>query len=109
MFDEFVWRDSKGAVWFAGSGWDKPKDPKVKRHHDRVWPALSRYKRERWRIKAKHQQFRKYTASRFERQNRAMAKASLLTVLRRWYPTHPLDWYHGRICDRAQRPPRYDP
>jgi hypothetical protein len=40
-FDGFVWRDVDGRVHFVGQ-W---RSPTARRHRDRVWPALSRYKR----------------------------------------------------------------
>jgi len=95
--DQFCWRDATGSVRFAG------QRPTSGRHRDRVWPALSRYKR----VRTKKREWR--TSHRAERFSRALNAASLLTVLRHWYPCHPLEAWHIRQCDRAQRPPRYDP
>jgi hypothetical protein len=76
------------------------------RHRERVWPALSRYKQTRRKTDAWRR--RSYPAS-FAKVNRSIKKASLLTVLRRWDPMSPLDAWHIKQCDHAQRPPRYDP
>jgi hypothetical protein len=96
MFDQFVWRDAAGRVRFEG------RIPATgKRHRDRVWPALSRYKRYRRK--------KRWSAHRHARMNRAIDASSLLTVLRRWMPLNPLEARHMAVCDHAQRPPRYDP
>jgi hypothetical protein len=95
-FDEFVSRDAASRAHFEG------QRPTKGRHRERVWPALSRYKDQR-RLKKE-----RWRPHRFARQNRALERASLLTILRRWYPMHPLDARHTLICDLAQRPPRYD-
>jgi hypothetical protein len=78
-FDPFVCRDAAGLVQFG--------DQRSKRHRDK---AL-------------------WCSSRHTRSNRSIEAASLLTVLRHWYPCHPLVTWHIRRCDRAQHPPRYDP
>jgi hypothetical protein len=94
-FDPFVCRDAAGLVQFGD------QRSTTGRHRDRVWPALSRYKR--------HRDKALWCSSRHTRSNRSIEAASLLTVLRHWYPCHPLVTWHIRQCDRAQRPPRYDP
>jgi hypothetical protein len=94
-FDPLIWRDAAGRVHFTGQG------PTTGRHRERVWPALSLYKRSRHR--------RHWCSSRHARVNRSIEVASLLTVLRRWCPYNRLDAHHTDTCDHAQRPPRYDP
>jgi len=94
-FDELVWRDATGRVHFRG------QTPTKGRHRERVWPALSRYKR--CRDKAL------WLSPRHARMNRSIEAASLLTVLRRWCPYNRLEARHIDVCDHAQRPPRYDP
>jgi hypothetical protein len=102
-FDEFVWRDGAGRVHFAS----QRQLPIAKRHRDRVWPALSRYKRPRarktdaWRRRRSSVSGIKTTCS--------IEKAAMLSVLRRWCPDSRLDAWHMAACDHAQRPPRYDP
>jgi hypothetical protein len=76
------------------------------RHRERVWPALSRYKRMRRKTDAWRQRSCSISAIRV---NRSIKKASLLIVLRRWDPISPLDAWHLKQCDHAQRPPRHDP
>jgi hypothetical protein len=95
-FDEFVSRDAAGRTHFEG------QRPTKGRHRERVWPVLSRYKDQRQRKKEP------LDPHRFARQDRLLERASLLTILRRWYPMHPLDARHTLTCDLAQRPPRYD-
>ena len=95
-FDPFVGRDAAGLVQFGD------QRPTTGRHRDRVWPALSRYNK-RHRHKARR------CSPRHARTTRSIEAASLLTVLRHWYPCHPLVTWHIRQCDRAQRPPRNDP
>jgi hypothetical protein len=95
-FDEFVSRDAYGRAHFEG------QRPTKGHYRDRVWPALSRYKDQRRKDK------RRWNPYWFESKNRALERASLLTILRRWYPCHPLDARHTLICDLARRPPRYD-
>ena len=99
-FQKFVVRDG-GKVTFTGH-----QGSSAGRYRDRVWPALSRYKQTRRKTDAWRQ--RLYPAS-FVKVNRSIEKASLLTVLRRWDPMRPLDAWHIKQCDHAQRPPRYDP
>ena len=94
-FDEFVIRDRRGGVLFASRQYRAGK-----RHRDRVWPALSRYKR----IREK----RVWQSAKNARDTRLLEWTSLLTVLRKWAPENPLFVRHGTICDLAQRPPRYD-
>jgi len=48
-FDELCWRDGAGKVRFAG------QHATEGRHRDRVWPALSRYKRARLRRRYRRQ------------------------------------------------------
>jgi len=93
-FDEFIVHDRRGGVQFACQG------NKGKRHRNRVWPALSRYKR----IREK----RVWQSAKNARDTRLLEWTSLLTVLRKWAPENPLFVRHGTICDLAQRPPRYD-
>jgi hypothetical protein len=93
-FDEFLWRDHAGRAHFHHQCSTKG------RHRDRVWPALSHYKRVRHK--------RCWEPHWAVRNSRSIDAASLLTILRRWYPCHPLDARHTLICDLAQRPPRYD-
>lgn len=95
-FDPFVWHDLDGRVHFEGQ-----IPAKGKRHRDRVWPALSRYKRYRRK--------KRWVSARGARMDRALDASSLLTVLRRWMPMNPLEARHMAVCDHAQRPPRYDP
>jgi hypothetical protein len=94
VFDEFVRRDHVGRVHFEG------QHSTTGRHRDRVWPALSRYKR--------HRQKHWWQPHWAARNDRSLGAASLLTILRRWYPTNPLEARHMLICDLAQRPPRLD-
>jgi hypothetical protein len=100
-FDSFVGRDGMGTACFKGR-----YRLSAGRHRDRVWPALSRYKRLPRKTDAWHQRSCSISAAKI---NRAIAKACLLIVLRRWDPMNPLDAWHVKQCDRAQRPPRYDP
>lgn len=100
-FDPFVWHDDTGNARFSGR-----QQPTKGRHRDRVWPALSRYKRVRrktgsWCDRAGPATWMKMT--------RSIDKAALLTVLRRWDPMSSLEAWHIKQCDHAQRPPRYDP
>jgi hypothetical protein len=95
-FDEFVRHEADGRTHFEG------QRPTKGRHRERVWPALSRYKNRQ----RKHK--RSWNPHRFARENRALEHASLLTVLRRWYPCHPLEARQMLVCDLAQRPPRYE-
>jgi hypothetical protein len=100
-FDEFVWRDGARRRHFAG------QSPTIKgRHSDRVWPALSRYKRMR-RKTDEWQRHRSSVAG--VKTNCSIEKAALLSVLRRWCPISRLEAWHMAVCDHAQRPPRYDP
>jgi hypothetical protein len=94
-FDPFVWRDTDGRVHFEG------QHPTKGRHRDRVWPALSRYKDQRRRKREP------WVEHWLQRKSRALHYASRLTILRKWYPVHPLDAYHTLRCDLAQRPARY--
>jgi hypothetical protein len=100
-FDEFVWRDHNGKVHFQ----DQHPSGKT-RHRQRVWPALSRYKR----VRMKHEKYcsqEKYCGrASSQRQCRAIDRASLLSVLRRWDPMNPLMAWHIKRCDQAQRPSR---
>ena len=93
-FDEFTWKQD-GVARFVDQ-----RPTSKHRHRDRVWPALSRYKRVR------HP--KRWTGHSAERMNRRIDAASLLTILRKWYPVHPLAARHTMICDLAQRPPRLD-
>jgi hypothetical protein len=86
-FDEFSWRDAAGIVLFAG------RSPTSGRHRDRVWAALSRYKRVR------RPKRRLRTPSRVARVSRAIKRAAHLSVLRRWDPCHPLDAWHTQQSD----------
>ena len=95
-FDELCWRDEAGKVCFAG------QHATAGRHRDRIWPALSRYKRAPLRRRQRWQ------GPRQRRATKAIEQASQLTVLRRWCPLNPLEAWHGKQCDLAQRPPRYD-
>jgi len=72
------------------------------RHRDRVWPALSRYKRARLQRKYRRQPPRQWRATK------AIERASKLVVLRRLAPFNLLDVWRGKRCDLAQRTPRYD-
>ena len=100
-FDQFVWRDDAGRGHFSG------QSPTIKRRHrDRVWPALSRYKRRR-RKTDEWQRHRSSLAG--VKTTRSIEKAALLGVLRRWCPISRLEAWHMAVCDHAQRPPRYDP
>ncbi len=74
---------------------------KERRHRERVWPALSRYKR-------RHHK-RRWVGHRHARIQRAIKRAALLSVLRRWDPMSPLEAWHMKRCDHAQRPAQYDP
>ena len=94
-FAPFVWRDAGGRVRFHG------QRSTTGQHRDRVWPALSRYKRHRHKAL--------WCSWRHARTNRSIAAAALLMVLRRWCPTSRLEAHHTDTCDHAQRPPRYDP
>lgn len=98
-FDEFVWRDQDG-VRFANRVASESK-----RHHDRVWPALARYKRVRQTTERWHN---RVCPARIMKLSQHLEAACLLTVLRRWDPCNPLERWHITQCDRAQRPPRYD-
>ena len=100
-FKPFIDRDSADKVHFNGC-----HRPSTGRHRDRVWPALSRYKRLRRKTDAWRQRSCSISAIMV---NRSIEKASLLTVLRRWDPMSSLDAWHIKQCDHAQRPPRYDP
>jgi hypothetical protein len=95
-FDEFLSRDDDGRTHFDG------QHPTKDRHRDRVWPALSRYKHQHRRRRPRY-----WNPHWAARQNRALRRACRLTVLRRWYPMHPLEARTSLICDLAQRPPRY--
>src|SRR5271165_6669805 len=99
-FQEFVVRDDEKVTFTSHHG------SSAGRHRDRVWPALSRYKRTRRKTDAWRQ--RSYPVS-FVKVNRSIEKAALLNVLRRWDPMSTLDAWHIKQCDHAQRPPRYDP
>jgi hypothetical protein len=94
-FDPFAWRDAAGRVHFEG------QRPTEGRHRERVWPALSRYRRIRHKAR--------WCSPQHARMNRSIEAASMLTVLRRWCPYNRLEAYHTNTCDHAQRPPRYDP
>jgi hypothetical protein len=96
-FDEFVERDRDGRACFEGQ-----RPTESKRHRERVWPALSRYKRIRLR---RCPRFHPWPASRIVVQPKRLKRASWLTVRRGWYPCHPLVVRHMRVCDLAQRPP----
>lgn len=101
MFEPFVIRDGRGKVFF------RARPPSAAgRHRDRVWPALSRYKRNRRKTDAWLQRSHPVSAIKVAR---SIEKAALLTVLRRWDVNSPLDAWHLKQCDHAQRPPRYDP
>jgi hypothetical protein len=102
-FDEFVWRDGAGRVHFAS----QQQLPIARRHRDRVWPALSRYKRPRAR-KSDEWHRRRSSLSGI-RTSRSIDKAAILSVLRHWCPISRLDAWHTVACDHAQRPSRYDP
>jgi hypothetical protein len=97
-FDEFIWRDHDGRARFEGQ---RPTEPK--RHRERIWPALSRYRRTR---RKRRLRFHPWPASRVIVQSKRMDFASWLTVRRGWFPCHPLSVQHMRACDLAQRPPR---
>lgn len=99
-FQEFVIRGA-GKMYFSG----RPETP-AGRHRDRVWPALSRYKRTRRKTDAWRRRSSSVSAAKV---NRSIRRAALLSVLRRWDPMNPLDAWHIKQCDHAQRPPRYDP
>ena len=94
-FDPFIWRDGAGRVRFYG------QRSTTGRHRERVWPALTRYKRRRRRSV--------WSSPQHARTNRSIEAAALLTVLRRWRPCNRLEAHHTDVCDHAQRPPRYDP
>jgi hypothetical protein len=101
-FDEFVWRDGAGRRHFAG------QSPTIKRRHrDRVWPALSRYKRTRAR--KSDEWHRRHSSLSEIRTSYSIDKAAMLSVLRHWCPISRLDAWHMTACDHAQRPPRFDP
>jgi hypothetical protein len=102
-FDEFVWRDVDGRVHFVGR-W---RSPTARRHRDRVWPALSRYKRPRARKTAAWHRHRSSVAG--VKTTCSIDKAALLSVLRRWCPMCRLEAWHITVCDHAQRPPWFDP
>jgi hypothetical protein len=93
-FDQFVVCCDTGTRY-------RDQRPTKGRHHDRVWPALSRYKRHRHKAR--------WCSHRHASANRAIEASSMLTVLKHWYPCHPLEAWHMRAADRAQRPPRFDP
>ena len=101
QFDPFVVRDGNGKVLLKSR-----QHSRKERHRDRVWPALSRYKR--FRRKTKAWRLRSWPFS-VVKVDQSIDKAALLTVLRRWDPMNALDAWHLKQCDHAQRPPRYDP
>jgi hypothetical protein len=96
VFDEFVRREHNGRAHFTDQRSTKG------RHRDRVWPALSRYKNQR-RLKKES-----WDPHWIARQERMLEAASRLTILRKWYPCHPLAARNLLISDLAQRPPRYE-
>lgn len=100
-FDELILHKVDGTSRFRGQRSTKG------RHRDRVWPALSRYKNQR-QIKL-WSPFSAYSTPRTTRLSKALRQASLLTVRRRWMPLNPLEAWHVKRCDQAQRPSRYDP
>jgi hypothetical protein len=102
-FDEFVWRDGAGRVHFAS----QRLLPIARRHRDRVWPALSRYKRPHAR--KSDEWHRRHSSVSGIRTSSSIDKAALLSVLRHWCPISRLDAWHMTACDHAQRPPRFDP
>jgi hypothetical protein len=94
-FDEFLQR-YQGQARFEG------RRPTQGRHRDRVWPALSRYKRRRRRYREPGY------SHRAARVSRLIERACLLAVLRKWCPGNPLETHHMIACDLAQRPPQLD-
>jgi hypothetical protein len=100
-FSPFVLRDGGGKVHFSGR-----HRSSARRHRERIWPALSRYKKTRRKTDAWWQRSCPVPTVKL---NRSIEKAALLTVLRRWDPICALDAWHLKQCDHAQRPPRYDP